>query len=208
MRAFRILGLVTAAVVVSLAGAASAAPIQMSPNPATVNAVLGYDFSLSLDSGDSDTNVLHFTAAGAGGCGMACPSTAIAALVFDGVSVLDAGDANSGLFSAGNVVRGLVTPGGAVAGLLIDFGAPNSEAFWLALDATPTTATLYALNLDRLDQIRSKSDILANIKDSTQLSFSTGSGPGAAVPEPSAALVFAVGLLVTQAGVRRRVRSA
>jgi hypothetical protein len=95
-----------------------------------------------------------------------------------------------------------------VAGLLIDFGAASSEDFWLALDATPTTATLYALNLDNLDKVRSKSDILANIKDSTLLSFSTGSGPASAVPEPGAALVFAVGLLVTHAGVRRRIHSA
>jgi hypothetical protein len=207
MRRSLFLFLLIMAVAVSWAGTASAATIEMTPNPASVNAILGSDFNLILDHGDSETNILQFTAEGAGGCGWGCGSVAIAAIVFDDVSVLSATDVDGGFLSAGNVVRGIVTPGGAVAGLLIDFGAPNSESFTLTLSATPTTATLYALNLDHLDDVQSKDDIHANIKDSTTLRFvtaGTSGGPGAAVPEPSAALVFAAGLLVVHSRLRRR----
>ncbi|MBK7949237.1 MAG: hypothetical protein IPK00_10975 [Deltaproteobacteria bacterium] len=188
----------------ALAGAASAASIQMSPNPATIDAFLGNDFSLRLDSGDSTTNILNFTVTGGGGCGLLCPSTAVAAIVFDGATVLSANDTNSNIFSAGNVVRGLITPDGAVAGLLIDLSAPSSEAFSLKLSSTPTTATLFSLNLDSLDRIRTASDIVANVVDSTQLTFSVRGVSGSAVPEPSAALVFGMGLLVAHAGLRPR----
>lgn len=187
-----------------LTGAAHAASIEMTPNPATIDAFVGFDFSLRLDSGDSETNVLDFTVSGAGGCGFLCPSTAVAAIVFDGTTVLSANDSDSGLFSAGNVVRGLITPDGAVAGLLIDLSAPSSESFSLKLASTPTTATLYSLSLNSLDGIKSSSDILTSVSQSTKLSFRIRGGPGLAVPEPSAAVVFGMGLLVAHAGLRRR----
>ncbi len=207
MRVSNMMGLLTAVFAsVGLAGAANATPIEMSPNPASVNAVVGNDFSLRLDSGDSATNVLNFTVSGAGGCGGLCGSTAVVAIIFDNASVLTASDTNSGLFSSGNVIRGLVLPGGSVAGILIDFGSPSSERFSLTLDQTPTTATLYALNLDSLSGIRSKADILANIHDSTPLTFRTKGQPiVSAVPEPSAAVVFGIGLVVARLGLRRRV---
>lgn len=207
MRVSWMSGLLTAALVLSFgaAGAASAASIEMSPNPASVNAVIGSDFSLRLDSGDSATNILNFTVSGAGGCGSLCGSTAVAAIIFDDASVLSASDTDGGFFSSGNVVRGLVLPGGSVAGILIDFGSPSSEQFSLTLDQTPTTATLYALNLDSLSGIRSKGDILANIHDSTRLAFSVKGQPVSAVPEPSAAIVFGIGLVVAHVGLRRRV---
>ncbi len=146
MRASQILGPWAASILFSfaLAGVASAASITMTPNPASVNAVIGHDFSLRLDSGDSSTNILNFTVSGSGGCGFLCGSTAVAAIVFDDASVLSATDTDSGLLSSGNVVRGLILPGGSVAGVLIDFGSPSSEQFSLTLDRTPTTATLYA----------------------------------------------------------------
>ena len=199
MRPFNLIGLLSALLLVSAAGLANASPIEMSPNPATVNAVMGNDFSLILESGDSDTNVLDFRIQGTGG-----HSVAVAAIVFDGASVISASDTTSGFFNSSNVVRGLIMPQGAVAGLLIDFGAPNSEAFSLTLSATPTTATLYALNLDNLGEIRSHDDIRANILDSTELRFRTIGTPSAPMPEPSAALVFATGLLIAQSRIRRR----
>ena len=205
MHVTRLIGLLTALTLISIASSANAAPIQMSPNPASVNAVLGHDFNLILDSGDSETNTLNFTVEGSGGCGGFCPSTAFAAIVFDGASVLDASDTDSSWFSSGNVVRGLITPDGSVAGLLVDFGAASSESFTLTLDATPTTATLYALNLDNLDEITSHADIRGNVTDSTRLQFTTDTTrPSSPIPEPSAAIVFAAGLLISQAGLRRR----
>lgn len=206
MRAFRRSGFLAASVLLALtmATAAAATPIQMSPNPATIDAVLGNDFSLRLDSGDSATNVLQFTVTGGGGCGLFCSSTAVAAIVFDGATVLSATDADSSLFSPGNVVRGLVTPGGAVAGLLIDAGTPSAESFTLRLSSTPTTATLYSLNLDSLSRIRSTSDITASFVQATKLTFGVRGVSGAAVPEPSAAIVYGLGLLVAYAGLRSR----
>lgn len=187
-----------------LVGSASAASISMSPNPATIDAILGNDFTLRLDSGDSETNLLNFTVTGGGSSCLLCPSTAVAAIVFDGSTVLSAGDSDSGLFSASNVVRGLITPDGAVAGLLIDVSTPSSEAFWLKLSSTPTTATLYSLSLTSLDAVKSANDIVANVVQSTQLTFSVRGVSGAAVPEPTAAVVFGMGLLVAHAGLRRR----
>lgn len=186
-----------------LAGAANATSITMSPNPATVDAFIGKDFTLRLDSGDSATRTLNFTVSGAGGCGPACPSTAVAMIVFDGTTVLSAGDTDNGLFSSGNVVRGFVTSQGSVAGLLIDLGAPSAESFSLTLSSIPTTATLYALNLTSLSSFDAATALRSNVAASTQLTFSVAGGSHA-VPEPSAAFVFGSGLLVAAYAIRRR----
>lgn len=199
--------LITLSILVLLAGAASASTITMSPNPAKVNAFIGRDFSLRLDSGDSTTRTLDFTVTGSGGCGFLCPSTAVAMIVFDGATVLSARDTDSGLLSGGNVVRGFVTTGGAVAGLLIDVGAPSAESFRLTLSSVPTTATLYALNLSSLASFDAARVLRRHVVDSTRLTFSLTGGPNGggshAVPEPSAALAFGSGLLVAAWAVRR-----
>lgn len=187
----------------ALAGAAQATPITMAPNPATVNAVLGKDFTLRLDAGDSTTRTLDFTISGSGGCGQGCASTAVAMLVFDGATVLSARDTDSGLFSPGNVVRGFVTGGGGVAGLLIDVGAPSAESFRLTLSRVPTTATLYSLNLTSLASFDATLALRSNVVDRKRLTFSSISASHA-VPEPTAALVFGAGLLVAAQAVRRR----
>ncbi len=194
--------IMTLLVGMALAGAANSATITMSPNPATVDAVLGRDFSLRLDSGNSLTGTLNFTVTGAGGCGFGCPSTAVAMIVFDGTTVLSASDTDSGLFSSANVVRGFVTSNGAVAGLLIDTGAPSSESFSLTLSSIPTTATLYALNRTSLTSIDMRRAIPSQIIESTRLTF-TVVGGSTAVPEPSAALVFGSGLVVAAMAIRR-----
>lgn len=188
----------------ALAGTASATPITMTPNPATVDAVIGNDFTLRLDAGDTTTRTLDFTVTGGGGCGFLCPSTAVAMIVFDGVTVLSAQDTNSGLFSDGNVVRGFVTSRGAVAGLLIDLGAPSAESFRLTLSAVPTTATLYALNLSSMTSFEATRALRSGVLASTRLTFSAVPGGGSnAVPEPTAAFVFGSGLLVAAYAVRR-----
>jgi hypothetical protein len=202
MRIPLLLGTVVAALIVSFAGTASASSITMTPNTAEVGSLFGSNFTLRLDSGDSDTNILNFTATG-GGC-TDCLSVAVAVILFDDVSVLSASDSAGGMFNPDNVVRSIVTPDGAVAGLLVDFGDPNSESFSLTLNGTPTTATLYALNFSDISQIESSAHMLANVLDKTRLTFSTDSGGVAPMPEPSAALVFGAGLLVAHAGIRRR----
>ncbi|MFO0691726.1 MAG: hypothetical protein U0900_23730 [Myxococcota bacterium] len=187
-----------------LAGAASATPITMTPSLATVDAVIGNDFTLRLDAGDSVTRTLDFTVLGSGGCGPLCPSTAVAMIVFDGATVLSAQDTNSGLLSPGNVVRGFMTSRGAVAALLIDLGAPSAESFRLTLSAVPTTATLYALNLSAVTSFEATRALRSGVVSSTRLTFTTVPGGGSyAVPEPSAALVFGSGLLVAACAVRR-----
>ncbi|MBY0400441.1 hypothetical protein K2X89_09120 [Myxococcota bacterium] len=206
MSSLKMLGRLTAVLILlsglATAGAAMATPITMSPNPATVNAFIGKDFSLRLDAGDSVTRTLDFTVSGSGGCGFLCPSTAVAMIVFDGATVLSARDTDSGLLSAGNVVRGFVTSKGAVAGLLIDIGAPSSESFRLTLSSVPTTATLYALNLASLKSFDLTRVLRSSVSESTRLTFSVAGGSHA-VPEPSAALVFGGGILAAALGIRR-----
>lgn len=192
----------------ALAGAAGASPITMTPNPATVDALYGNDFTLRLDSGNSVTRTLDFTVTGGGGCGPSCPSVAVAMLVFDGVTVLSAQDSDSGLFSSGNVVRGLVTSRGEVAGLLVDLGAPSAESFRVTLSAVPTTATLYSLNLSTLRSFEATRALRSSLISSTRLTFTVGdrggNGGSPAVPEPSAALVFGSGLVVAACAARRK----
>lgn len=187
-----------------LAGSASATPISMTPNPARVDAFIGKDFTLRLDAGNSMTRTLDFTVSGSGGCGFACPSTAVAMIVFDGATVLSAHDTDSGWLSSGNVVRGFVTSRGAVAGLLIDVGAPSAESFRLTLSSVPTTATLYALNPSSLRSFDANRIVRSSVLSSTKLTFSLAGGNSPAVPEPTAAFVFGSGLLVAAMGVRRR----
>ena len=61
MRLSRMLGLIVASLIVSFAGAASAASISMTPDQAVVTSTIGYDFSLSLDAGDSVTGTANWT---------------------------------------------------------------------------------------------------------------------------------------------------
>ena len=188
-----------------LAGSASAVPITMSPGSVSIDTVfgMGNSFTLTYDGGDTSDNVLDFTVQGGGGHGFMnfLPSTALAAIVFDGTSIIDAGDTIGGTLNPANVVRGLTLPGGgAAAALLVDALDPTAESFYLQLASTPTTATLYSLNVGNLTaaDIKQLDDILKNAIDKQHLRFS------AAIPEPGSALVFAVGLLVTRGAIRRR----
>jgi hypothetical protein len=56
------------------------------------------------------------------------------------------------------------------------------------------------LSLIDIDSVGCAGDIFDNIVDSEMVRFSS---PGPQIPEPTAALVFAVGFLITQAGRRR-----
>ena len=183
-----------------VAGSASAVPISMNPGSVTIDTVLGLgnSFTLTYDGGDTSDNILNFTAHGGGGTGFMnlLPSTALAAIVFDNTSIIDAGDTVGGL-SSNNVVTGIGINGGYAAALLVDAFGPSSESFFLQLASTPTTATIYSVDID-LRSITSFKDILHNAISSQQVRFV------AAIPEPSAALVFGLGLLVTRGAIRRR----
>jgi hypothetical protein len=201
-------GLLGLALGLALSSTASAAPITKTPGSVGIHSVVGIDFTLSFDGGDTSDNMLDFTLAGAGGCGGFCPSTAVAAMVFDDVDVLAAGDENSGFFDPDNVIRKLSTPGGIVAALLVDLGGPNLESFWLQLSDAPTSATIYALALDNINGIHGSDEFLGCIVESTRVSFSPSGGPSTpnpspTVPEPSAALVFAAGLVAAHRRLRR-----
>jgi len=126
----------------------------------------------------------------------------VAMFVFDGTTVLSATDTKSGLRSSGNVVRGFVTSRGSVSALLIDLGAPGSESSSLTRGTVPTTATLHALNLTSLSSFDATRAILSGVQESTRSTFSVV-GVSHAVPEPSAALVFGGGLLVSALAIRR-----
>jgi len=174
----------------------------MDPGEVEISTVLGLgnDFTLALDSGDTSDNRLEFSIAGGGGwstLGVA-PSIGLAALVFDGVSVLSAGE----IGDPSNLLNGISIPDlGAVAALLIDVFSPSSASFFVETGATPTTATIYSLSLADVAEITSLGDIFDNIVDFETVSFSS---PGPHAPEPTAALVFGLGFLFVRASCRTR----
>ena len=90
------LALLLATLALLVTGAAQAAPITMTPGSVSIDTILGAGngFTLTFDGGDTSDNVLDFTVHGGGGTGFMnlMPSTALAALVFDGTSIIDAGD--------------------------------------------------------------------------------------------------------------------
>lgn len=184
-----------------VAGAASAVPITMTPGSVNIDTILGAgnSFTLTYDGGDTSDNVLDFTVFGGGGTGFlnALPSTALAAIVFDGTSIIDAGDTVGGLLDPNNVVTGLGTSGGFAAAILIDSFGPSSESFFIQLASTPTTATIYSVDVN-FRGTTSLHDILTNSISKQDVRFV------AAIPEPGAALVFAVGLLLTRGAIRRQ----
>jgi hypothetical protein len=183
----------------ALAGSAGAVPISMDPGATTVSGV-GNDFTITLDSGDTSDNRLTFSIAGGGGWGFLdySRSEVLAVVVFHDVSVLIAGE----IGDPHNVINGISFPDtGAVGALLIDRFSPSSASFFVQTSATPTIATIYGLRVGDFGEVAGIGDVFGNIVDSKTVRFST---PGSQVPEPTAALVFAVGFLVVQAGCRRR----
>jgi hypothetical protein len=187
----------------TLAGSASAAPISMSPGSVSIETLFGFgnDFTLDFDGGDTSDNILNFTVHGGGGLlfDPDIPSVGLAAIVFDGATIIDAGDTiGGGFLNPDNVLSGLTIPGtGFAAGLLLDAGLASSESFFLQLDVIPTTATIYSVHLGDFAG-GDFHEVLKNSVKSQKVAFS------AAIPEPSAAIVFAVGLLVTRRAYRRR----
>lgn len=197
---------VCALLALGFAPAAGAAPISMDPGSVQVSTT-GNPFTLIFDGGDTSDNILNFTAQGGGGDGF-LPSTALVAIVFDGTDIIDAGDQYSGLFDPNNVVRGVAFDGtGVAAALLLDSSAPSAESFFLQLSSTPTTATLYSLDSISFSDITSLQDVLSNYVTAQDLRFSTAFTSAVPVPEPTSALVFAVGLIATHRAIRRRRRA-
>jgi hypothetical protein len=184
----------------ALAGSAAAVPISMDPGAVTISGV-GNDFTLALDSGDTSDNRLEFSVAGGGGWGFldSMPSEVLAVVVFHDVSVLSAGELGS---PYNNIIDGISIPDmDTVAAILIDRFSPSTASFFVETSATPTIATIYGLNVGDFGDVTCVGDVFGNIVGSTTVRFGT---PGSQVPEPTAALVFAVGFLVVQAGCRRR----
>ena len=185
------------------AGAASAAPILMNPGSIEIENLNGPDdFVITYDGGDTSDNVLNFTAEGPGNFG-----AGVMLVVFDGVDIVSAGDTVGGFFNPDNVITGLPlldTP--IAAALLLDVGSPSDESFFLGLSGTPTLATVYSIagiDFRRFSQL-SKDDLaklIHGLVEKQKIEFTVD---GVVVPEPSAALVFGVGLLVTSQAIRRR----
>jgi hypothetical protein len=180
--------------VASFAGVAQGSSITMSPGPVTMQGLRG-DFTISLQSGDSTTNDLVFSVLGSNPSG-SLPAAGIAAIVFDDVSVLTAGE----IADADNLITGISISGtGTVAGVLIDFGAPSTASFFVRLSGLPTTATIYSLGSVESGTL-SRSSLSTRWISKTEVSFQ---GSAAPIPEPSAAICFAAGLVAVSIGSRR-----
>jgi hypothetical protein len=181
-----------------LAAAAKAAPITMSPDPVTLDGING-TFTLSLASGDTSDNSLVFDLLGSDQTGF-FPTSGLAALVFDGTSVVSASE----ISDPDNLIWGLSVPGtGVVAGVLVDFGTASEATFQVLLSSAPTTATIYSLNLTSTSSLYDSTSWQRLAIEKTQVSFSPG-GASAPVPEPAAALCFASGLALVASRLRRR----
>jgi hypothetical protein len=203
-----------------IASAMTAAPITMDANPVTINGLRG-TFTLSLTSGDTTNNRLNFSVVGSDPSGW-LPATGIAAIVFDGVSVVSAGE----ISDPNGLITGLSLPGtGALAAVLLDFGAPSTASFFVRLSGTPTTANIYSLasassmntllstsssncnsnnNYSRYSNNNCKPPKTLPYKQKIGVRFSTQGGNGEVpIPEPTAALCFAAGLALVATRVRR-----
>jgi hypothetical protein len=187
--------IVSLAVSVLLGVAAQAAPITMQTSgggsTAVLDAVVG-SFSVSLGSGDTATNELAFVIDGN------TPAVGVAAMVFDGATILD-----SDLFDPDHMITGFVLPNsGAVAGVLIDFTGKDAATLTLKLSSTPTTATIYSLNLLGTSTLYRSDNWRRFAIEKDILTFS--SNGGAPIPEPGAALCFGAGLILVGSRLRRR----
>ena len=203
-----------------IASAMTAAPITMDANPVTINGLRG-TFTISLTSGDTTNNRLNFSVVGSDPAGF-LPATGIAAIVFDGVSVVSAGE----ISDPNGLITGLSLPGtGTLAAVLLDFGAPSTASFSVRLSGTPTTANIYSLttasNMNSLLSTSSSSCSSSNsrhghhsnnckppktlpYKQKIGVRFTTHGTPNEVpIPEPTAALCFAAGLGLVATRVRR-----
>lgn len=193
-----------------VAGAAWASPISM--NPGTVSLSTGtanfFDpdptFDITLVSGDTSDNVLDFDIAGPG-FQIPLVHGAVAAIVFDDATIVSSSGG-----SGEPIVVAAAFLGTPLAGaVLFDPLGPSSTLFSLGLSNTPTGATFYSLfgvDLDDIEGADSFDDVLDAIdfqQERVAFEFESNGG-GPAVPEPSAALVFGIGMLVSAGAVRRR----
>ncbi len=179
------------AIAALFAGAAQAAPITMSPDPVTLPGMRGH-FTLSLVNGDTSNNRLVFGLLGSDPPG-SLPAFGMAALVFNGVSVVSAGE----ISDPHNLIRGISIPGtGTVAGVLLDYGSPSTASFYVRLSGTPASATIYSLG-------GTSSLSLSRHSSMHWISKREVRFDAAAIPEPAAALCFAAGLTLVATRLRR-----
>jgi hypothetical protein len=201
-----------------IASAMQAAPITMDANPVTINGLRG-TFTISLTSGSTTNNQLNFSVTGSDPSGF-LPAAGIAAIVFDGVSVVSAGE----LSDPHGLITGLSIPGtGTLAGVLLDFGAPSTATFFVRLSGTPTTASIYSLasatDMAKLSPTNTyntsyscKTDRRGHsydckppklpYKQKIGVRFSSDREE-VPIPEPTAALCFAAGLTLVATRLRR-----
>lgn len=176
-----------------MASAASAAPIYMDPNPVHLSSLSGTPnaYTLSLLSGDDTTNYrLNFELSSE-----FVPTAGVAAIFFDDVILTGWGSTSTSDMFFGELSLGDPS---AAAWLAIDWwGETGSVEFYVESDQMFTTATVYSLNIS-FDQSGDKEDWLSYSFDSQRVRFSNS------IPEPSAALVFAMGMLIAGRSVSQR----
>ncbi len=193
---FSVRALIAGVGLVLVASVASAAPISMSPDPVGLPSIDGTPdaFTLSLTSGDTDTNRLDFRLQGPGG-GRFLPTVGASVIVFDDVTLTDVGTSSvtSMLFLGPEAFD----DDSAAGWLAFDWRNAGSAEFFVVGDGEFSSATVYSLGVD-LRSIRCKDDFDINVIDRKVVHFSS------AVPEPSAALVFCVGMVITGRSLARR----
>jgi hypothetical protein len=159
----------------------------MNPDPVVIGSATGGSLSFSLVSGDSDTNLFLF-------------SVTSDPIVFDVLSL----EFDTQVFDAGVVddPDGIIMAGffsnSAVTGFVVDFHTESTATFYVQTESTPTSMSVWQGYMDP-QLVASASFTLGST------SFQEHLGDSASVmPEPTAALVFAAGLVIVGSATRRR----
>jgi len=171
----------------------------MTPNAVGLPLVGGIPnaYEISLLSGDTENYRLNFRLSGPGGSFTVGASV----MVFDDVTLTHMGKTSvNDMYFFGLDVGSH----NAAGWLAVDWGTAGSAYFFVEADRMYTTATIYTLSVG-FDYLNDGHGYLDHIIQATQVEFSS-SGSGPPIPEPSAAVVFGVGMLIAGRRVIQRSR--
>ena len=155
-------------------------------------------YQITLLSGDTNNNHLDFLLSGPGGEF----SVGASVMVFDNVMLTDMG-------STSVIDMMFFGPGAggtnAAGWLAVDWGTAGTADFFIEADSMYTTATIYTLTVG-LSHLQDGHGYYDHVIDTqfVEFTYPASSTSVSTIPEPSAALVFGVGMLIAGRRVTRR----
>ena len=181
-------------------GAASAGTITMDPNPVDLPTLFGTPdpYRITLLSGDTENYHLDFQISG--------PAdefwVGASVMVFDNVMLTDMG--STSVIDMMFFGPSAVSPN-AAGWLAVDWGTAGTADFFIEADSMYTTATIYTLSVG-LSHLQDGHGYYDHVIDTQLVAFQypASSTSVSTIPEPSAALVFGVGMLIAGRRVTSR----